>query len=231
MGAVTNGTAAQGACDNGVDPQTVALDELIRIVPDQHPSFYYILASRLYAANRKDDAVFWFYAGQLRYRIRLACHPDLAPDTEPALFGSLQETVGRPVNEYGFGDLTALPAALERVLACGSRHRGTASSPRPPAPRRSPSSAGASASSSPRSAPMATTSAASGRRTGCPTGRGDARKFCHGDPRTSPFKIGAVLVFCGVLLTITLWGSHLGLETLNRAGAGCDGQSASASPC
>lgn len=117
MGAVVNGTAAQGPCDNNVDPQTVALDELIGIVPDQHPSFYYILASRLYAANRKDEAVFWFYAGQLRYRMRLACHPDLAPDTEPALFGSLQETVGRPVNEYGFGDLRALPATLERVLA------------------------------------------------------------------------------------------------------------------
>lgn len=123
MGAVVNGTAAQGACDNAVDPQTVALDELIRIVPDQHPSFYYILANRLYAANRKDEAVFWFYAGQLRYRIRLACHPDLAPDTEPALFGSLQETVGRPVNEYGFGDLTALPAALERVLTWDAASR------------------------------------------------------------------------------------------------------------
>jgi hypothetical protein len=123
MGAVTNGTAPPGACDNGVEPQTVALDELIRVIPDQHPSFYYILASRLYAANRKDEAVFWFYAGQLRYRIRLACHPDLAPDTEPALFGSLQETVGRPVNEYGFGDLTALPTTLERVLAWDAASR------------------------------------------------------------------------------------------------------------
>ena len=123
MGAVTNGTAAQGPCDNSIDPQTVALDELIRIVPDQHPSFYYILANRLYAANRKDEAVFWMYAGQLRYRIRLACHPDLAPDTEPALFGSLQETVGRPINEYGFGDLQALPAALERVLAWDAASR------------------------------------------------------------------------------------------------------------
>lgn len=123
MGAVVNGTAAQGPCDNSVDPQTVALDELIRVVPDQHPSFYYILANRLYAANRKDEAVFWFYAGQLRYRIRLACHPELAPDTEPALFGSLQETVGRPVNEYGFGDLTALPVTLERVLAWDAASR------------------------------------------------------------------------------------------------------------
>ena len=58
-----------------------------------------LLASRLLAANRKDEAVFWFYAGQLRYRIRLACHPELQPDTEPALFASLQEEVGRPIND------------------------------------------------------------------------------------------------------------------------------------
>lgn len=105
------------ACDNSVDPQTLALDELIRIIPDQHPSFYYILASRLFQANRKDEAVYWFYAGQLRYRIRLACHPDLAPDTEPALFGSLQETVGRPINEHAGADPRKWVATMERALA------------------------------------------------------------------------------------------------------------------
>ncbi|MEA3013322.1 MAG: hypothetical protein QOD42_1867 [Sphingomonadales bacterium] len=105
------------ACDDSVDPQRLALGELIRIIPDQHPSFYYILASRLFAANRKDEAVLWFYAGQLRYRIRLACHPDLAPDTEPALFGSLQETVGRQINEYAGADPRAWAATMERALA------------------------------------------------------------------------------------------------------------------
>ena len=123
LGAAINGTASQGECDNSVDPQTMPLDELIRIIPDQHPSFYYVLAQRLFAANRRDEAVFWFYAGQLRYRIRLDCHPDLRPDTEPALFGSLHETVGRPVNEYGFGDPPALAAALERVLAWDAETR------------------------------------------------------------------------------------------------------------
>jgi len=102
-------------CDSSVDPQRVALDELIRIIPDQHPAFYYILASRLFAANRKDEAVFWFYAGQLRYRIRLACHPDLPPGTEPALLASLQEEVGRPINEYVGADPDAWAAAIERA--------------------------------------------------------------------------------------------------------------------
>jgi hypothetical protein len=120
MGAVVGGARARPqrpACDNGVDPQRLALDELIRIVPDQHPAFYYVLAVRLFEAGRRDEAVFWFYVGQLRYRIRLACHPDLAPDTEPALFGSLQETVGRRINEHAGGDPRAWAAAMERALA------------------------------------------------------------------------------------------------------------------
>ncbi|HYJ52855.1 MAG TPA: hypothetical protein VEW04_06760 [Allosphingosinicella sp.] len=122
MGAVIGGKPG-APCDDSVDPQTLALDALIRIIPDQHPSFYYVLAQRLFAADRRDEAVFWFYAGQLRYRIRLSCHPDLRPDTEPALFGSLHETVGRPINEYGFGDLPALIATLERVLAWDAETR------------------------------------------------------------------------------------------------------------
>jgi len=104
------------ACDDSVDPQHMPLDALIRIIPDQHPALYYTLAARLFEAGRRDDAVFWFYAGQLRYRIRLACHPDLAPDTEPALFGALHEEVGTQVNGYAGGDPFAWAATMERVL-------------------------------------------------------------------------------------------------------------------
>lgn len=102
-------------CDDSVDPQTIPLDALIRVIPDQHPAFYYTLAARLFAANRKDEAVFWMYAGQLRYRIRLTCHPGLRPDIEPALYGSLQETVGRTINEYAGGDPAAWAAGVERA--------------------------------------------------------------------------------------------------------------------
>ena len=118
MGAVlgaASGKPGGASCDNSVDPQRVPLEELIRIIPDQHPAFYYILASRLFAANRKDEAVFWFYAGQLRYRIRLACHPGLAPDVEPALFASLQEEVGTLVNGYAGSDPDAWAASIQRA--------------------------------------------------------------------------------------------------------------------
>jgi hypothetical protein len=110
-------------CDDSVDAQRIALDELIRIIPDQHPAFYYVLASRLFEANRRDDAVSWFYAGQLRYRIRLACHPDLAPDTEPALFASLQNDVGQVVNEHAGGNPAQWAAAMERALDWDARTR------------------------------------------------------------------------------------------------------------
>ena len=126
MGAVLGAAAGKpqaAPCDNSVNPEQLALDELIRIIPDQHPAFYYILARRLLAANRGDEAVFWFYAGQLRYRIRLACHPELAPDTEPALFAALQEEVGLPVNEYAGGDPPAWAAAIERARDWDARTR------------------------------------------------------------------------------------------------------------
>jgi hypothetical protein len=117
MGGVLREAPEPATCDDSVDPQTLGLDELIRIMPDQHPAFYYVLAQRLFAANRKDEAVFWLYAGQLRYRIRLACHANLRPDIEPALFGSLQETVGQPINEYAGADPAAWAAAVERARA------------------------------------------------------------------------------------------------------------------
>jgi len=117
FGGVLRQAPETAECDDSVDPQTIGLDALIRIAPDSHPAFHYVLAARLFEANRKDEAGFWFYAGQLRYRIRLACHPNLRRDIEPALFGSLQETVGRPINEYVAGSTSGWAATMERALA------------------------------------------------------------------------------------------------------------------
>src|SRR5262249_57333521 len=83
----------------------------------QHPGEYYRRAAQLLGAGRKDDAVFIFYLGQLRYRAHLSARRDLKPDGDPALFASLSEVVGRPVNEYAFGDIPALARTIEAVLA------------------------------------------------------------------------------------------------------------------
>jgi hypothetical protein len=55
----------------------------------QNPAIYYQSAMTLFRAGRREDATFIFYLGQLRYRTHLAARPELKPDGDPALFGSL----------------------------------------------------------------------------------------------------------------------------------------------
>lgn len=89
-------------------------------IAGEHPAVFYVLASKLFDRGERDEAVFWFYAGQLRYRTHLACNPDLPPDGDPALFGALSDVIGGEINRYAFGDLDTLTATLDRVIAWDS---------------------------------------------------------------------------------------------------------------
>jgi hypothetical protein len=97
-------------------------DALKAGIEQNHPAAYYILASKLFASGKKEEAVFWFYAGQLRYRFYLKATPDLPPSGDPALFASLSETVGRPLNEYAFGDIPRLAKTIDDVLQWDASH-------------------------------------------------------------------------------------------------------------
>jgi hypothetical protein len=61
------------------------------------------------------EAVFWFYVGQLRYRVYMAANNG-NPSGDPALFASLTEEVGRPINEYAFGDIPQLAKTIDAVI-------------------------------------------------------------------------------------------------------------------
>lgn len=102
--------ATQAQTGVRVPPETKALAA-------SHPAEYYKQAANLFRSGRKDDAVFVFYLGQLRYRAHLSARRNLPADGDPALFGSLSEMVGRPLNEYAFGDLPTLAAIIDAVLA------------------------------------------------------------------------------------------------------------------
>ncbi len=79
-------------------------DQLKQGIEKKHPAEYYKLAQTLFVdPATKQEAVFWFYVGQLRYRYYLAAHPHLPRDGDPAVFASLSEVVGRPINEYAGG--------------------------------------------------------------------------------------------------------------------------------
>lgn len=94
----------------------MSAEEIRDHIENKHPAAYYILAQKLFNDEQRQEAVFWFYAGQLRYRVYLTCHPDLPADGDPALFGSLTEQIGRPLNVYAFGDVEALTTTIDRVL-------------------------------------------------------------------------------------------------------------------
>lgn len=104
------------ASDGHLDPATTSLDTLTAQIAAQHPSAYYILATRLFEAGERDEAVFWFYVGQLRYRIHLACDPENLEDGEAAAFGALQSNVGETINGYAGADPEAWADAMQRAL-------------------------------------------------------------------------------------------------------------------
>ena len=111
---------------SAVDPSSLSIDQLKNGIENQHPTAFYILAQKLFAAGQKDDAVFWFYTGQLRYRVYLLVNKDkLDPSGDPALFASLSEEVGRPINEYAFGDIPQLAKTIDAAIAWDQSHANT----------------------------------------------------------------------------------------------------------
>ena len=91
--------------------------EIERALPKEPPSSYYLYAARLWGEGKSDDAVFWFYAGQLRFRFHLLANPNLPRSGDSALFGALQATLGEPINLYVGGDTKKWMRQIDRVLA------------------------------------------------------------------------------------------------------------------
>lgn len=91
-------------------------------LPNEHPSAYYLFAARLFVEGKKDEAVFWFYVGQLRYRVYLTANPALDPSGDPALFASLNATEGQTINEYAGGDVKMWTSKMTDALRWDAQH-------------------------------------------------------------------------------------------------------------
>ena len=111
-------TARTAAADQAMDEMLKKTPEqLMKGIENQHPVVYYVLASKLYEADKKSESVFWFYVGQLRFRFLLAARPDLDPTKDPAVFASLTQQIGTPINIWAMGDLPAMEKTLVDVAA------------------------------------------------------------------------------------------------------------------
>lgn len=88
----------------------------------KHPSELYLHAKQLFETGHKDEAVTWFYVGQLRWRYHLLAHPELPPDGEPAAMDALNATLGQAINEWAGGSPKDWRAAISKALAWDAAH-------------------------------------------------------------------------------------------------------------
>lgn len=91
-----------------------AVQAVIAAPQDYAPPVLYALSGVLFEAGRKDEAAFWFYAGQLRARFDANRCADLSARSAVAV---LNDRYGGPINRYTFQDPEALVALVETVVA------------------------------------------------------------------------------------------------------------------
>jgi hypothetical protein len=115
MWACTTHVETSKPTETPISEQTVA--ELENGITNKHPSTYIILAKKLFVQGDKQNAVKWFYVGQIRYRAYLMANPELDPSSDPALFASLMSVVGTPLNEYIGGDVDEWVKTIDDAIA------------------------------------------------------------------------------------------------------------------
>jgi hypothetical protein len=79
---------------------------------------FYFAAEKMFAAGERDEAVRWFYVGQLRGRTVAA----LDPGASRSVVDALQHIVGQPVNEYAGANKAGMVAAIDWAAAWDRDH-------------------------------------------------------------------------------------------------------------
>jgi hypothetical protein len=77
------------------------------------PPVLYLTSSILFEDKKRDEAMFWFYAGQLRGRIDANICAD---KTAGSAVGALNDMFGVPINKYAFKDVSKLKQTVEKVI-------------------------------------------------------------------------------------------------------------------
>ncbi len=82
------------------------------------PPVLFALSSELAGEGRRDEGMFWFYAGQLRTRFDInRC----ADQTVADIASLLTEKFGKSINSYAFKDPAKLKAVIQRVIEWDTR--------------------------------------------------------------------------------------------------------------
>lgn len=108
--------------------QSLPLAEFEARLPAEHPVIIYMFAGRLFNEGKRDDAVKWFYIGQLRWRFRLAANPDFPRSGEPAMLASLTFSLGGPINEWAGGAPSKMVESIDEALRWDDENENTVTS-------------------------------------------------------------------------------------------------------
>lgn len=115
--ATSHSTSAAAVAGLSTDDATrLPEPEVMARLAASHPAAVYTYAARLFRNGRRDEAVKWFYVGQLRFRFHLAANPTLPRSGEPALMASLNQVVGQPINEWAGGSPKDWASAIDQAL-------------------------------------------------------------------------------------------------------------------
>ncbi len=82
------------------------------------PPVFYALSRALFEQDKKDEAAFWYYAGQLRARFDANRCADVSARQAVSL---LNREYGGPINKHATQDLAKLEQLVERVVAWDRR--------------------------------------------------------------------------------------------------------------
>jgi hypothetical protein len=90
-----------------------AIERVLAKPENYAPPIFYVLSHALFAKDRKDEAAFWFYAGQLRARFDVNRCADASAS---GAVSALNAMYGPLINRYSFGDLDKLEKLVPRVV-------------------------------------------------------------------------------------------------------------------
>jgi hypothetical protein len=108
-------SAAMDAIQRG-DKKVIA--QVITNPQSFQPPVFYQLSAKLFQQGRRDEAMYWFYFGQLRARsdANKALDPSAAAGVD-----LMNETFGYPINSHAFMDIEKLKHTVEKVVSDDER--------------------------------------------------------------------------------------------------------------
>lgn len=80
-----------------------------------HPLGFYMLAKKLFDEDERDESIFWFYVGSIRYRYFLSSIGDDPFHPENELFGKVQFEIGGLILDYAGGDPQVWAEQVEKA--------------------------------------------------------------------------------------------------------------------